>query len=196
MNFLAHQYLSFGNPQLRIGNFIADFVRGNKLKTFTNPILKGIELHRKIDAFTDNHPIVKESVEILKPKQGKYSTVILDVYYDYFLAKNWSKFSDIPLTDFAKSVYTDFTEHKKIFPLKMERAVNSIIHHDWLTNYQYYEGIKNALQNIEQRASFDNNINNALFDLKALENELEQKFLLFFPDIVVMAKEFIKENIE
>jgi acyl carrier protein phosphodiesterase len=195
MNFLAHQYLSFDNPQLRIGNFIADFVRGNKLKAFPISVLKGIELHRKIDSFTDNHSIVKESVAILKLRQGKYTPVILDVYYDYFLAKNWNKFSEVSLEVFAKDVYADFKESESIFPLKMERAVKSIMHQDWLTNYQYYEGIKNALQNIEQRASFDNKINKALSDLKELETELEQKFLLFFPDIIIMAKEFIKDNI-
>ena len=77
----------------------------------------------------------------------------------------------------------------------MTPAVKSIMYHDWLTNYKYDEGIKNALQNIGQRASFDNKINNALSDLKELETELEQKFLLFFPDIIIMAKEFIAQNI-
>lgn len=194
MNFLAHQYLSFGVTELRVGNFIADFIRGHKLKTFPKPILNGIALHREIDVFTDNHPVVKESIEILKPKQGRYSTVILDVYFDYFLAKNWNKFSEVSLLNFSQSVYKDFKVYEEVFPAKMKPAVKSIIYHDWLTNYQYYEGIKNALHNIEQRASFENKIKNALSDLKELEDELEQKFLLFFPDIIIMAKNFIKNN--
>ena len=126
MNFLAHQYLSFNNTKFRIGNFVADFVRGSEMKDFSNEVITGIKLHRKIDEFTDHHPTVKKCIEILKPYQGKYSSVILDIYFDYFLAKNWNRFSEISLKDFSKDVYVDFNKNISVFPDKVIPAINSL----------------------------------------------------------------------
>ena len=107
MNYLAHQFLSGTNKEIRVGNFLGDFMKGKDLEDFSGNILLGIELHRIIDEFTDTHEAVHRSKKILHSKQGKYASVLLDIYYDYFLAKNWSKYSEQPLKEFATSVYDD-----------------------------------------------------------------------------------------
>jgi 2-(1,2-epoxy-1,2-dihydrophenyl)acetyl-CoA isomerase len=191
MNFLAHQYLSFNNTKFRIGNFVADFVRGSEMKDFSNEVITGIKLHRKIDEFTDHHPTVKKCIEILKPYQGKYSSVILDIYFDYFLAKNWNRFSEISLKDFSKDVYTDFNKNIRVFPDKVIPAINSLTTKNWFEHYQNYEGINNAFIHIEKRVNFENNIKNALANLKELDEVLEKEFLIFFPDLINAAKQFI-----
>ncbi len=97
MNFLAHIYLSGNDTDLIIGNFIADGIKGKKYKKFSPGIQKGILLHREIDTFTDAHPIVRQSTKRLHKNYGHYSGIIVDILYDHFLAKNWSRYSDVPL---------------------------------------------------------------------------------------------------
>ena len=127
MNFLAHEYLSKQHKGIRVGNFLADFIRGNDLENYSEEVKLGIELHRKIDEFTDSHELVDASKKLLHPRQGKYSSVLLDIYYDYFLAKNWSKFTDQPLKEFATIVYDDFWndwKFKEITKIKILEVVD------------------------------------------------------------------------
>ena len=148
MNFLAHEYLSKHYRGIRVGNFLADFIRGNDLEEYSKEVQLGIELHRKIDEFTDSHEIVHKSKRMLHSRQGKYSSVLLDIYYDYFLAKNWSKFSDLPLMEFATSVYDDFWEMREVFPEKVVNFLPAMREQNWFYNYQFYWGIDKALQSI------------------------------------------------
>jgi acyl carrier protein phosphodiesterase len=96
MNFLAHIYLSGDNDLLKIGNFMADSIRGHHYEDYPTEIRKGILLHRAIDSFTDMHPIYRQSKHRLHEKYGHYSGVIMDIFYDHFLAKNWNKYSNEP----------------------------------------------------------------------------------------------------
>jgi acyl carrier protein phosphodiesterase len=96
MNFLAHLHLSGNNPNIMLGNFMGDFVKGKSYRQQYEPeIIKGIELHRSIDEFTDSHPVVTESKNRLRPTYRHYSGVIVDVFYDHFLAANWNQ---VPFT--------------------------------------------------------------------------------------------------
>ena len=97
MNYLAHIYLSGENDMLKIGNFIADSVKGKKYLDYPVSIQQGITLHRNIDEFTDSHPIVHQSVHRLFDKYSHYSTVIVDILYDHFLAANWQDFHETKL---------------------------------------------------------------------------------------------------
>src|SRR5205823_15097016 len=102
MNFLAHIYHSGEDDELMVGNFIADFVKGRKKDDYPERIKKGIELHRKIDYFTDHHPVTLRSQARIRKKQGKYSGVVIDLFYDHFLAKNFTKYHSLPLKDFSE----------------------------------------------------------------------------------------------
>jgi acyl carrier protein phosphodiesterase len=106
MNFLAHLYLSGNNDKIMVGNFMGDFVKGRSaLEQFEPEIIRGIELHRAIDEFTDSHAVVSASKDRLRPKYRHYSGVIVDVFYDHFLARNWSDYHDELLPDFADRAY-------------------------------------------------------------------------------------------
>ncbi len=194
MNFLAHQYLSFLNPKISMGNFMADFVRGKEITLLDDDLLMGVKLHREIDAFTDHHKLVDEAVSILSSKQGKYSSVIIDIYFDYFLANNWSAFSSLPLKEFNKYQYGIFNDNINGFPQKMIPAVKSLTTHDWFYNYKYEYGIKKALSNIERRATFENEIKNAVPHLLELKDQLEPLFMKFFPDLINTAINFFNEH--
>lgn len=189
MNFLAHAYLSFDQPTILVGNFIGDFVKGDLKQQFEPEIIMGVYLHRAIDKFTDTHPIVKESQEVLKPIFFRYSSVITDMFFDYFLAKNWEKYDDRPLEEFAASVYTLMETYEPILPPKFTHTFKYMRKENWLVSYGTYEGIKRALTGISYRATFKSNLEAAPYYLLKHHDLFERHFEAFFPELEAFSRE-------
>ena len=193
MNFLSHLYLSGNSEGLLIGNFIADSVKGSMYNEFPDEIKEGILLHRKIDAFTDTHPVVEESKQRLRPRYRKYAGVIVDVYYDHFLAANWNDYSSETLDQYTNKVYAIIDWHRHIFPLKSQLFTKYMLEHDILTAYARMEGIDRVLQGMSQRTSFVSNMEHAVTELKEHYQLFEKEFQVFFPDLQkYVAKELAK----
>lgn len=187
MNFLAHLYLSKDNPQLMIGNLIADHIRGNKFSHFSEEIQQGIKLHRKIDTFTDTHEVVRKSKRRLHERYGHYDGVIIDVFYDHFLAKNWHCYSQIPLDIYSQGVYKLLSDNKEILPKKTQEILPYMIEFDWLYNYQFIQGIQKVLSGINRRTKGISKMDLAIEDLTNYNSELENDFFLFFDDLIELA---------
>jgi acyl carrier protein phosphodiesterase len=184
MNFLAHLYLSGSDPKIKLGNFIGDFVKGKNLAARFEPdIVKGITLHREIDLFTDLHPVVKQSKDRLRPVYRHYSGVIVDVFYDHFLAYYWQKFSLEPLPDFATQCYRLIQEHESILPDEVNRMLPYMIKGNWLVNYAQIEGIRRALTGMANRTPYPSKMEAASQDLKTHFMDFESEFNLFFPEL-------------
>ncbi len=196
MNFLAHVYLSGDDTQLMIGNFIADFVKGRNLgDRYSAEIVQGIELHRAIDKFTDQHEVVQSSKDRLRPKYRHYSGVIVDMYYDHFLAKNWEAFHKMPLADFALRFYSVITAHESILPEDVQRMMPYMIRGNWFLNYAYKEGIHRALSGMSRRTPFDSKMDEAVTDLSKHYELFENEFNEFFPILSDFSKKWIQENL-
>ena len=193
MNFLAHLYLSQNNTNIMIGNFIADHIRGNNYTEYSKEIQQGIFLHREIDTFTDAHKIVRKSKRRLHKRYRHYDGVIIDIFYDYFLAKNWSSYSSIPLDIYTKSVYKLFDEIKLELPIKSQQFIKYMIDYNILFNYQYLEGIEKVLNGMNNRTKGKSQMNLAIEDLKILEEELQEDFTLFFEDLRSFVNEKLKK---
>ena len=123
MNFLAHLYLSQDNTNIMIGNFIADHIRGNNYEEYSKEIQRGIFLHREIDTFTDTHQIVRKSKRRLHQRYGHYNGVIIDIFFDYFLAKNWAKFSAIPFDIYTAGINTFLNKIASELPVKSQNFI-------------------------------------------------------------------------
>ncbi len=184
MNYLAHIFLSFENPEILLGNFIGDMIRPKEFKILPKEIQKGVELHRKIDAFTDKHPLIKKSVRIIKPTQGKYSPVVLDIYCDYFLCKFWNEFSNEDFDLFKQRTYSVLLEKLDSVPPRIAPRIRGMIMHEWLDVYQEKDTLQSVFDRVRKIARFDNNMDNAIHDLSNLEEELSECFLGFFPDLI------------
>lgn len=193
MNFLAHLYLSQNNTNILIGNFIADHIRGNKYESFSKEIQQGIFLHRAIDTFTDAHKIVRKSKRRLHARYRHYDGVIIDIFYDYFLAKNWANYSEIPLAVYTDAIYHLFDKIKLDLPLKSQQFIKYMIEYDILFNYQYKDGIEKVLNGMNHRTKGKSQMNLAIEDLKVLERELEEDFTLFFKDLMAHTNQKLKE---
>lgn len=190
MNFLAHMYLSCSNEDLLIGNFVADFIRNRDLVLYSDAIVKGIDLHRKIDHYTDNHPRVVRSTRILRAQHGKYAPVVIDVCYDYILSKNWSKYSGETLRAFSDRVYEILKKNHHSLPDHLQDIAPRMIKDDFLIKYGTEAGLRRTFERIEKRAKFSSNWSTAFDDLIRHYDELEDGFNSFFPDMIAVVDDF------
>ena len=188
MNFLAHLFLSHHDDELLIGNFIADAVRNRDVATYTQGIQDGIHLHRQIDTFMDNHTLVNTGKVRLRSLYRKYASVVIDVYYDYLLANNWSQFSKLPLEEFAQNTYSVLKEYKDVLPSRQASALPGMIAADWLSNYRNETGLLKAFYNLQHRASKKQWLENPLEGLKRDKELLQNEFLVFFPEIMMFVE--------
>jgi acyl carrier protein phosphodiesterase len=191
VNFLAHIYLSGDDEQLMIGNFIADFVKGKKKDAYPDKIRQGIELHRMIDDFTDHHFATDQSKVRLRQKYGKYSGVIVDLYYDHFLAADFERYHTSSLADFSQKSYAILQRHWEILPEGVHYFLPFMVERNWLLNYATIEGIGRALSGLSVRVSFENKMNEAVNDLEEHYEEFENDFRLFFP----LLQNFVKAKL-
>ena len=135
LNFLAHTYLSGNDEDLKIGNFLGDFVKGrlNKLSKaqYSEGIIKGMALHREIDFFTDSHSVVRRSIDRLQPKYHKFSGIVVDMFYDHVLARNFAQYSEISLEKYSQNFYDLLEKRKTDIPEAMERMIESLVRRNW-----------------------------------------------------------------
>ena len=188
MNFLAHLFLSFDDSDILVGNFIADMVKNREVPNYSDAVQKGITLHRKIDSFTDVHPKVKEGTKLLQPYHSKYSPVVVDIFYDYLLAKNWEKYSKETLDDFAQRTYKTLQSRIDEMPPKLKKSLPSMIAHDWLQGYSKEQGLRYTFERLKSRLSKPEQLENVVDNLFRHEKSLDDGFKIFFPEMI----EYIK----
>jgi acyl carrier protein phosphodiesterase len=155
MNYLAHAYLSFNQPNILVGNMISDYVKGKTQYNYSPQILQGIKLHRAIDEFTDNHAVTKELKQFFKPQYRLYAGAFVDVVYDYFLANDKAQFAtDGELSNFTKTTYFILEQNKQHFPEKFLAIFPYMIQHNWLYNYQHTWGIQKSFGGVVRRSAY------------------------------------------
>lgn len=187
MNHLAHLYLSQTNSDLLVGNFIADQVKGKALKSYSEGVQKGIEMHRAIDTFTDQHPKVLQSKARLYAKYHKYAAVIIDMFFDHLLAKKWYVYSPLKLELFAQNVYRLLKGREVEMPERSQRILFYMSKGDWLSNYRHKEGLQTALSGLDRRARFPSKMAQSVDDLYQNWEDFESDFNKFFPDLVAFS---------
>ncbi|HBH23872.1 MAG TPA: DUF479 domain-containing protein [Cytophagales bacterium] len=183
MNFLGHIYLAGNDESLIIGNFIADFVKGKAYRKYPKDIQHGIQMHRQIDHFTDNHASFLKSNRRLFTKYRHYAGVITDIFFDHYLAKNWGEYHHTPLNEFAAQFYSLVYENYDDLPERVQYMFYYMRTHNWLYNYQYLDGISRTLQGLSRRTAFDSGMERAIEDLRQDYSWHEGNFKTFFRDI-------------
>lgn len=190
MNHLAHIYLSCQDENLLLGNFMADFMTPKEIRSLPSRLIRGIELHRSIDQFTDQHADVKKCVALFRPTQKKYSPVVVDILFDYFLIKNWSLFSNEPFGVFKERIYRMLVLHTEFFPEKLKTFLPKMIDDDFLMSCSNEERLNKTFERLNKRAQFSNSFDSVTNDLKIHHTALEGYFLSFFPDLVKHVQPF------
>jgi len=193
MNYLAHIYLSGNNDLLKIGNFMADSIRGNQYLNYPEEIKKGILLHRYIDSFTDAHPIYRKSKHRLHQKYGHYSGVIMDIVYDHYLAKNWSQYSDVDLEDYADTFYKLLQDNYEVLTERVKGMLPYMMNGNWLVSYASLAGLEMILFQMDYRTQNRAHMQEAMVELAQFYTEFEDEFRLFFEDLEQHCKEKLAE---
>jgi acyl carrier protein phosphodiesterase len=183
MNFLAHFYLSGEEEGLLLGNYLGDFLRGAELKSLSPEVERGVQLHRAIDEFTDAHALVRHSQAVLKPILGRYVPVAVDVIYDHFLALFWKEFHEDELQDFANSIYLFLDDHYEHLNDRAKRFLGYMKHNNILYNYQFEEGMRRVFEGLNYRARFKTKLLQAVDGMIQHQEELENDFRIFFPQL-------------
>ena len=194
MNFLAHLYLSGSDPDVMTGNFIGDFVKGRSWgELYPLQVVRGIELHRSIDAFTDSHAVVSQSKKRLFPTYRHYAGVIVDIYYDHFLARNWQEYHPDLLSDYAERCYEILRTRPYPLPDQVQFLLPHLMRGNWLVNYGTLEGIHRALSGMARRASFVSKMEESIRDLEVNYQLFKQEFDDFFPTLKQHAEQVLKQ---
>ncbi|MFN5345757.1 MAG: ACP phosphodiesterase [Bacteroidota bacterium] len=183
MNYLAHLYLSGNNHEIMIGNFIADHVKGKQIELFDEEIVKGIKLHRLIDEFTDTHKVVEQSKIRLRSEFGKYSPVIVDVFYDHYLAIKWEQYHHEDLSLYADNFYTLLNNNHHRLPMRTQQMIQYMIPQNWLLNYKTIAGINKTLTGMSKRTKFESKMDVAAIYLDRYYSEFENEFNEYFEEL-------------
>lgn len=170
---------------MQVGNFIGDFVKGNKLKNYPDTIRKGIMLHRLIDEYTDNHPVVRETIQLLRPNFGRYSGIVADMYFDYFLALHFRKYADgRSLNIFAYRFYISVLMNYRYLPSRVKGFIFHFVGTNRLAKYASKKGLKQSLEIMATHKVSALNPDQIIAFLDVYSAEIEQKFFVFFPDLI------------
>lgn len=190
MNFLAHIYLSGNDPLLQIGNFIADRVRGKAYIDFPFGIQNGILLHREIDSYTDFHSVFRESKKKLVPRYNHYSGVLVDMFYDHFLAKNWNMYSNKPLEEYVRDFYVLLESHYEILPIAIQKMMPIMTMENWLVKYRSIDGLRYILKQMDSRTDYTSKMQFATDELEIYYEDFQAEFTFFFEEIQLHLKSF------
>ena len=167
---------------------MADGIRGKHFDNFPLDVQKGIVLHRAIDTFTDAHPIFRQSTKRLHANYHHYSGIIVDIFYDHFLAKNWNTYSDEKLEYFTERFYQSLKDNYESLTLKTQKMMPYMIDHNWLLSYQTIAGIEDVLVKMDNRMKREANMRFAVAELKIFYSEFEQEFTTFFEELIVHSR--------
>lgn len=189
MNYLAHAYLSFNDPETVVGNMISDFVKGKQKDDYAINITRGIMLHRAIDSYTDAHPATSKAKEFFRPFYRLYSGAFVDIVYDHFLANDSFIFSETDLSAFSQKTYRILDSHIEVLPSRFGAMLPYMKQHDWLFNYRYTWGIANSFRGLVHRAQYIDDSNTAFEVFEKNYAALQDCYNEFMPDVTRHARE-------
>ena len=185
MNYLAHMLCSDDTPHSMLGNFIADFVKGDVEGRFPAEVVEGIRHHRRADFFTDSHEIFAASRRLVSSQRRRYAGIIIDVVYDHFLATTWDRYCSRSLDEFVTRVYENLGRHHDAgLPQPVPMVIKKMVREDWLRSYGTVEGIDQTFRRISRRLRHENPLPTAIEELEQNYDLIQDHFHTFFPQVL------------
>ena len=176
-----------------LGSVLGDFVKGpltnvDVTARYSPEATRAMALHRKIDSYTDAHPVVTESRNRVTRERRRFAGIMIDIFYDHFLAKYWQEFHPVPLATFAVDFYAMLSRRHAELPERLQRVANSMIEFDWLGSYAHLDSIDTALNRLSQRLRRGDALVGSAEELRQNYAEMENDFRRFLPDLVAFAR--------
>ena len=182
MNYLAHLHVGGQRPEELLGSLYGDFVKGPLRGQYSAVIESAIQLHRSIDAFTDAHPLVDQSLSRFTRTRRRYAGIVLDVFFDHCLARDWAVYGEGPLERFTSDFYRVLVSQPQL-PSRLAPIAPHMAMHDWLGSYRRFDVLEQVFKGIARRLSRPDELAGAMQDLKALYEPLSEDFRAFYPQL-------------
>lgn len=195
MNYLAHAYLSFEEPEVLLGNMISDFVKGKKQYDYPPRVQAGITLHRSIDHFTDHHETTRAIKTLFHTDYRLYGGAFADIIYDHFLSLDASRFTETTIGAFSQWVYTTLSVYEPLFPERFSKMFPHMKRDNWLYHYREIWGIEKSFGGLVYRAKY---ITESTTACKLFEKHyafLRDCYDAFFPDLFAHSRKVYLENL-
>ncbi|MGE8335660.1 ACP phosphodiesterase [Pseudomonas laurylsulfatiphila] len=189
MNYLAHLHLGGQRPGQLLGSLYGDFVKGRLQGQFAPDIEGAIQLHRSIDVFTDRHPLVDVALSRFSLTRRRYAGIVLDVFFDHCLARDWRLYADRPLELFTSDVYRVLSSERQL-PERLAKIAPHMVANDWLGSYQEFEVLEQVLRGISRRLTRPEELAAAMQELRQLYEPLSEDFRLFYPQLQDFARNY------
>lgn len=183
MNYLAHVFLSSPTDEAVVGALLGDFVKGPLGDRYSPGVRAGILLHRRIDRYTDTHEIVRASQSLVSRERRRFAGILVDVFYDHFLARHWLAYAATPLADFTCEVYAILMRYRANLPERLQRILPCMMRDDWLGSYRELWAIDRALNGLARRSQHSELLAGAVGELERNYIQFEGHFLAFFPEL-------------
>ena len=188
MNFLAHAYLADGSAESLVGSLMGDFVKGPLDGRHGPALTRAMILHRRVDSYTDAHPVVVGSRARVSPARRRYAGILVDLFFDHFLARHWEDYSDLALEAFTAGVYEALRHNHALLPERLQFIAPRMAAMDWLASYRQVDAISLALDRMGERLKRGNALLGSATELAANYGAFEADFRTFFPDVVRFAR--------
>jgi acyl carrier protein phosphodiesterase len=192
MNHLAHCFLSFGDKDWLLGNFIGDYVKGNDWQDYPVRVQQGILLHRTIDSFTDTHPVVRQSIARVRPFAGKFAGPVTDILFDHLLVRAWNQYSSDSLASFTPKTYRQLEKVRPNMPVVLAERLPKMINGDFLQGYQHREGLEFVFSRFAKRLPLPVDYKGLLTHFFEELDAFDRDFQLFFPELLEKSKHFVE----
>ncbi|GLS83868.1 ACP phosphodiesterase [Paraferrimonas haliotis] len=184
MNYLAHLYLSQSTVESRVGNLLGDFSKGVDSASLPANVRAGLQNHRLVDRFTDQHPQVRNLKKLMSPERRRFAGVILDLAFDHFLIKHWHRFHSSAFETVCHDYYESLRAGQYLMPRTMQQVTLRVANEHWFGSYQTLHGVGYALDRIAQRIRFANQFQGSIKDLNQHQDQIEAVFLVFFEELI------------
>lgn len=194
MNFLAHLALAGPDDASRIGNILGDFEKGTPesiRQRLPDEVVAGIVMHRRIDRFTDDHPVFRETKKLLDPSRLRFAGIIIDIFFDHFLNKNWQQFHPGEVSDFITEIYQLFERHPTWLGEQFGPLLPLLRNENWLASYGTIAGLETTLKRVSNRSPKLFPIREGVDDLRPHYQDFEEQFLAFYPEVRNYAAELL-----
>ena len=188
MNYLAHLHLGGQRPDELLGSLYGDFVKGRLQGVYSPQIESAIQLHRSIDVFTDAHPLVDQSLSRFSQTRRRYAGIVLDVFFDHCLARDWAQYAEGPLDRFTSGFYQVLVTQPQL-PKRLAAIAPHMAADDWLSSYRDFAVLEQVFRGIARRLSRPEELAGAMADLHALYEPLSEDFRAFYPQLQTYARQ-------
>ena len=184
MNYLAHIFLARHSEEAMLGAFLGDFVKGDYAGIYSPEIETEISIHRKVDSYTDTHPVIKSAKQYFGGPRRRFAGIVLDIFYDHMLARHWSSYSAVPIGTFIEGFYSALSRSDHLLPDPLNRMVPRMIEQDWLGSYRDFSGVEIAVNRVSTRLSRNGDLmRDGLLDLRTNYAAIAAGFPALFAEL-------------